>query len=191
MTVLARRLFCWLLLLAVLKGCSATPAPWYRQELQEFTASVTAIEREHRLLSLQGDGGRAATLYVGPEVRNWDRIDVGDRVIVTYHEALAAAVTRPDQAIKKAQVDATSRRAEVGEAPHAELASSLIATVKIDAVDTDSNMITFTRDDGMVRTVHVEDPGARKFIKGLKQGDLVTVTYTEALAVSVRESDVL
>ena len=191
MTVLARRLFYGLLSLAAVAGCGTTSQPWYRHELQEFTARVTAVEPEQRLLSLQSENGKAATIYVGPEVRNFDQIEVGDRVVVTYQEAIAAAVTRPDQSVKQAQVDATVQRAEPGQKPHAEIAASLVVTVKVDAVDTASSTITFTRDDGLVRTVRVEDPGAKKFVKGLKQGDLVTVTYTEALAIYVREAAVL
>lgn len=191
MTALARRSLGWLLLLATVAGCSTTPQPWHRQELQEFTATVTAVEPENRLLSLRNESGKVETIYIGPEIRNYDQIEVGDRVVVTYQQAIAAAVTRPDQSVKQAQVDATVERAEPGEKPRAEISASLVATVKIDAVDTTINTITFTRDDGLARTVRVEDPGARQFMKGLKQGDLVTVTYTEALAVSVREAPVL
>jgi hypothetical protein len=175
----------------VLAACASTPEPWYRKEVREFTATVTALEQEQRLLSLQDEAGRSTTIFVGPEVRNFEQIKVGDKVVATYQEAMAAAVTRPDQSVQRAEFDATSQHAKAGEAPHAEVASSMIATVTIDAVDASSNTLTFRRDDGLVRTVHVEDAGARKFIKGLKQGDLVTVTYTEALAISVRPTAVL
>jgi hypothetical protein len=180
---------CWFVI--VLAACSSTPEPWYRKEVREFTATVTAMEKEQRLLSLQDEAGRSTTIFVGPEVRNYEQIKVGDKVVATYQEAIAAAVTRPDQSVKQAEFDVASQRAKPGEAPHGEIAASMIATVTIDAVDTQSNTLTFRRDDGMVRTVHVEDAGARKFIKGLKQGDLVTVTYTEALAISVRPTAVL
>lgn len=179
----------WLLCVSLMlgaAGCSSAPQPWSRQEVREFTATVTALEREQRLLSLQNEAGASATLYVGPEVRNFEQIKVGDRVVATYQEALAAAVTRPDQSQKQPQVAMATERASPGQSPHAEVSASLVATVAIEAVDIESNVLTFRRDDGMVRSVHVEDAGARKFIKGLKQGDLVTVTYTEALAISVR-----
>jgi len=175
----------------VLVGCASTPEPWSRKEIHEFTATVTALEKEQRLLSLQGEGGRAATVYVGPDVRNFDQIKVGDHVVATYQEAIAAAVTKPDQAVRKAEFDTASQVSKPGEAPRAEVAASMIATVVIDAVDASTNTLTFRRDDGMIRTVHVEDAGARKFIKGLKQGDQVTVTYTEALAISVKPTAVL
>lgn len=167
-------------------GCSSTPAPWFRQEVREVTATVTALEPERRLLSLQSEAGASTTLFVGPEVRNFDQIKVGDRVIATYQEAIAAAVTRPDQAIKEPQVSAATERAAAGQSPRAEVAASMIVTVAIEAVDTKTSMLKFRRNDGQARTVRVEDPGAKEFIKGLKQGDLVTITYTEALALSVR-----
>lgn len=175
----------------VLAGCSSTPEPWVRKEVREFTATVTALEKEQRLLSLQDEAGRSTTIYVSPEVRNFEQIKVGDKVVASYQEAIAAAVTRPDQGVKQAEFDVATERSKAGEAPHAEVAASMIATVTIDAVDTRSNTLTFRRDDGMVRTVHVEDDGARQFIKGLKQGDQVTITYTEALAISVRPTAVL
>jgi len=179
------------LMMMVLAGCANTPQPWSRKDVQEFSATVTALEKEQRLLSLQGEGGRAMTIYVGPEVRNFEQIKVGDKVVATYQEAIAAAVTKPDQSVKEAQFGAESKRSAPGEPPGAEVSASLIATVTIDAVDAGTNTLTFRRDDGMVRTVHVQDEGAQKFIKGLKQGDQVTVTYTEALAISVRTAAVL
>lgn len=175
----------------VLSGCASTPGPWYRQEVREFTATVTALEPDQRLLSLQDESGSSRTIYVGPEVRNYEKLKVGDRVIATYQEAIAAAVTRPDQSVKQAQLGVATQRSGANESPHAELAASLVATVAIEAVDVESSMLTFRRDDGLVRTVRVEDPGAQKFIKGLKQGDLVTITYTEAFAISVRPAAVL
>ena len=37
----------------------------------------------------------------------------------------------------------------------------------------------------MSRTVDVKDPKAQQFIGGLKKGDHVELTYTEALAVTL------
>jgi hypothetical protein len=59
-------------------------------------------------------------------------------------------------------------------------------TVVIESVDTTANTVTFTRSDGAVRTVAVESPEGREFIKGLKKGDHVEVAYTEALAIEVK-----
>lgn len=191
MSAWSRCLLVGSMLVTGLSGCGSTPSPWYRQEVHEFKATVTALEPDRRLLSLQDEAGVSRTIYAGPEVRNYERLKVGDRVIATYQEAIAAAVTRPDQSVKEPQVGVATHRSGSNEPPHAEIAASLVATVAIEAVDVKSSMLTFRRDDGLVRTVRVEDPGAKKFIEGLKQGDLVTVTYTEAFAISVRPAAVL
>jgi hypothetical protein len=53
-------------------------------------------------------------------------------------------------------------------------------------VDKKQNTVTFTRSDGASRTVAVESPEGREFIKGLKKGDNVEVAYTEAVAIEVK-----
>jgi hypothetical protein len=62
-------------------------------------------------------------------------------------------------------------------------------TVIIDSVDTQMNTVTFTNSAGEMRTVAVESPQGREFIKGLKKGDNVEVAYTEALAIEVKPAE--
>ena len=56
----------------------------------------------------------------------------------------------------------------------------------IDAVDLKNNIVNFTGPQGNVNIVAVKRPEMREFIKTLKTGDKVDVTYTEAVAVSVQ-----
>jgi hypothetical protein len=49
--------------------------------------------------------------------------------------------------------------------------------------------VTFTRSDGASRTVAVESPEGREFIKGLKKGDNVEIAYTEAMAIEVKPAN--
>jgi len=62
----------------------------------------------------------------------------------------------------------------------------LRTTVEIEFVDTTFNTVTFKRSDGVSRTVAVESPEGREFIKGLKKGDHVEIAYTEAFAIEVK-----
>jgi hypothetical protein len=57
--------------------------------------------------------------------------------------------------------------------------------VKIKDVDTKNNVVSFYGEDGLLRAFPVQTDQGRAFIKKLKPGDEVGVTYTEALAVSV------
>jgi hypothetical protein len=175
----------------VAAGCaSEPPEPISREEKMELTATVEAIDHQNRMVSLRGPEGRRATVYASPEVHNFDQIKVGDVVAVSFYAAIGAEVTTPDKATQGVQHDSATIRAAKGERPGAAVAQTVTTTVEIDSVDTSMNTVTFRRrDDGLVRVLPIEDPKARAFIKELKRGDLVQVTYMEAVAVSVRPVD--
>lgn len=62
--------------------------------------------------------------------------------------------------------------------------ANLIATTVV--IDTSFDTITFRRPDDIVRTVAVENAKAREFIRELKRGDEVRITYSEAVVLEVR-----
>ena len=163
-------------------GCSAKE-PFVKQDVVEATATIEAIDPENRLLSLRGPGG-AATIQAGPEVRNFDQIRVGDEVKVTYTAALGAEITKSKEA-PTTTLDTAAYRAPAGAKPGAAVGASVSTTVQIESVDTSFDAVTFKRPDGFVRTIAVSSPEGKKFIRTLKKGDMVDVTYTEALAISV------
>jgi hypothetical protein len=57
--------------------------------------------------------------------------------------------------------------------------------VTIYEVDRVQNIVEVTGPRGFNRRIPVQDPKMREFIRGLKKGDEVEVTFTEALAISV------
>jgi hypothetical protein len=52
-------------------------------------------------------------------------------------------------------------------------------------VNTRTNTVSFFGQDGLVRALTVETPQAQAFIRQLKAGDNVIVSFTEAIALSV------
>jgi hypothetical protein len=72
-----------------------------------------------------------------------------------------------------------------GAQPGAAIGNRVTTTVVIEAVNRDTNEVSFKGPAGMTRTVEVMDPKARQFIGTLNEGDEVELTYTEALAVTV------
>jgi hypothetical protein len=58
-------------------------------------------------------------------------------------------------------------------------------TVVIDEVDTENNIVVFTGPRGFTRVVAVQTPQGQQFIRQLKPGDKVDLTYTEAIAINV------
>ena len=118
---------------------------------------------------------------------SWDSA-VSERHALTCaeFEALAAEVKKPGEGVQGVEADVSTVRAEPGERPAAGAGVLLRTTVEIEHVDTSFNTVSFRRSDGQSRTVAVESPEGRKFIRGLRKGDQVEIAYTEAFAIEVK-----
>jgi translation elongation factor P/translation initiation factor 5A len=143
---------------------AAQPAPVEVRDLLEVTATVDAVDLATRTVTVSDGAGNEYVIEAGPEVRNLEQVEVGDEVVVSYYSALA------------------------GERPAAAVGETVTATIVIDSVDVAENTVTFTGPRGL-RTVLVESPAGQEFIKQLKPGDEVELTYTEALAISVEPAN--
>lgn len=162
------------------------PEPVHVTKTQSVSATVKSIDQNKRLVELT-DGKETTTIQVPPEVRNLSQVKVGDHVVVSYHEGLAAEFKKKGESQTVGVLDTTSATARMPEGgqPGAAVGNKVRTTVVIQGVDKATNSVTFTGPAGMTRTVEVQDPKAQKFISSLKQGDEVELTYTEALAVTV------
>jgi Cu/Ag efflux protein CusF len=180
------------LLLSIVSVCAATsamaadPKPFERSETSQVTASVESVDPATRAIVLKGNEGIRVAMVAGPDVRNLDQIKPGDKVVAVYHQALAAEVKPRGTATSPPTAADHVERAKPGEKPSGAAGISVATTVQIESVDKSFNTVSFRRSDGIVRTVAVEDPEAKRFLQTLKPGDPVEIVYTEALAVSVK-----
>jgi hypothetical protein len=175
----------------VIAACAAPPPPRpvVRESLVQRTATVESIDQATRLVTLRGEEGNSFTLLVSEEVQNLPQVKAGDRVTVSFFEALAAEVKPAGQGVEGVQADVSAVRAEPGERPAAGAGVLLRTTVVIEFVDTSFNTVTFRRSDGQSRTVAVQTPEGKEFIKGLRKGDQVEIAYTEAFAIEVKPAE--
>lgn len=171
----------------ILSACAAPPPkPVVRENLVQRTATVESIDQASRLVTLRGEDGHGFTVQVSDEVRNLGQVKAGDKVSVSFFEALAAEVKKPGEGVQGVQADVAAVRAEPGERPGAGAGVLLRTTVEILSIDTQFNTVTFRRSDGATRIVAVETPEGRQFIRGLRPGDQVEIAYTEAVAIEVK-----
>jgi hypothetical protein len=119
----------------------------------------------------------------GEEVRNLPQVEVGDRVVVSYYQAIAAELAKPGQ---QAAASAGVARAPLGAKPGGGLAQQVTGIVRIDALDLATHTVSFTDPAGHSQTITVRDPKMQDFLRTLKVGDRVAITYTEALAIAVK-----
>jgi len=166
-----------------LAGCATTPEPATVTQSQKAVATVEAVDQTTRVVTLKGADGKPLTFKAGPEVRNLAQVRKGDRVVVEYREALMAEVVKKGTGTTDAGV--VTARAAPGERPGAVVGDFVRFPVTIYDVDRVQNIVEVTGPRGFNRRIVVTDPKMREFIRGLKKGDEVEVTFTEALAISV------
>jgi hypothetical protein len=161
------------------------PAPVKVEDAIHLTTKIEAVDQEKRTITVKDKDGKPVELEVSPEVKNLPQVKAGDTMSIVYYQSLAAEFKKPGEGVKGVQQDAVAGRAAEGERPAAGAGQQTRATVKIDSVDAATNTVKFTGPKGKQRTVAVKDPNAQAFIKQLKPGDEVELTYTEAVAISV------
>src|SRR5215467_8858262 len=64
-------------------------------ELTHASATVTAIDKSARIVTLQGEDGNKFSVTVPADLKNFDKLKVGDKVDVDYYEGLAVEMLLP------------------------------------------------------------------------------------------------
>jgi Cu/Ag efflux protein CusF len=171
---------------AILAACAPQPPKSVaRSETIEASAIVEAIDYSTREVVLRDAQGRQTLVKAGPEVRNLAQVKKGDRVVVRFTEGFAAQVVKPGTGVTGVQAETSMVRAAPGEQPGATIGEQIKTTVKVYEVDPYANTIEVIGPRGYNRRLKVKDPQGIAFIRGLKKGDEVEVTFSEALAISV------
>ena len=157
--------------------------------ISKVTATVEAIDRATRTVTIVGPEGGSVIVQAGEDVRNLDQVQVGDKVMVEYYEGLVAELVTAGTSPKEVSLTDALVRAEPGQHPAGAAGAAVTATVVIESVDPVRNVVQFTGPRGKTRTVKVVKPEFRAMLKNLKPGDQVALTYFEALAVSVEPAN--
>lgn len=169
--------------LALLAGCATKPSGRI-EDVAEVRATVTAIDPQQRVLTLKPESGEQIVVDVPEEVRNFDQIRVGDQVAISYTEAVAWQVRPAGEGTPRVKTEESMTRAKPGEKPGGVAGRSVSVTATITAIDLDRETVTLTGPGGQSRTIKVRDPAN---LKKVKVGELIDITYSEALAIAVRE----
>ena len=148
----------------------------------ELSVQVIAIDRARRTVTLKGPDGKVADVVAGDEVRNFDRIRVGDWVVVRYIEALSLELRKTIAGDRDITATGAATRAAAGKRPGGAVAGQVTAIADVIAVDPANRVITLRGPRGNIVDLRVQNPDHFKVVK---TGDQVEVTYTEAMALSV------
>ncbi|VVE11864.1 hypothetical protein [Pandoraea anhela] len=159
---------------------AARPAPIVAGGVVEYRTTLLGVDTKNRSIKVADEQGKPVTFLVGPDVKNFEQLRKGDKIIVAYERSVAISVA-PGDGIRSRVLTEGADRAAPGQKPAADAARNLKVVATVQRIDRKSNIVTLR---GPQRTVdvNVEDP---KLLEGVKVGDSVTVNYTEAIAIAV------
>jgi hypothetical protein len=172
-------------LFLALSACAAVQKPSGQMDnTVEAEATVVAIDKSSRVVTLEGDeGGDWWVIEAGPEVRNLDQVEVGDKVKVSYTEALMWQVKKASQGAPGVVSSTDVERAQAGQKPGGTVGREVTVTTTITAIDLPNGTVTLTGPRGHSQTVKAADMSN---LRKVQVGDLVDITYREAVAVAVK-----
>ena len=166
------------------------PAGMNSATLIEATATVTAVDMERYLVTIQGPEGNSAVIQVTDQVKNLPQVKIGDVVDIQYYRSAIAELVKVD---KNTTLDTTVSGAKMtrpeGDKPGGAIGLQVKRRAEVMFVDPIQKFITFLSPDRGLRKISLENsPELQHYLKELKKGDIVEVTYTEALAISLEPS---
>lgn len=170
-------------------SATQSPEPVRIMEEAESVAVVESVNQRTREVVLRGQDGDRVAVTAGPEVRNLAQLRRGDRVVVTYGEALAVEMAPPGASGPPLEVAGGAVRARPGQRPGGAAGRQVRARVRIEAVDRGTGRVAFVGSRGVRRVVTPREPEMVDFVRRLRPGDEVDVTYTEAAAVRVEPAN--
>ncbi len=147
-----------------------------------ITAVVEAIDYETRKVSLRGPDGRLLELVADGEVRNFDQVKVGDSLSVGVKQSMEVEVSAAENAEPGSAHISVVGRNEEGEMPGVDVIDTTVINAVVEEINLAKNTFKLRGVDGVVKEFTARDP---KNLEKASVGDLVVITYTEAVAISV------
>ena len=143
--------------------------------------TVVDVDKATRTLTLKGEDEEKWTFIAGPEVRNFDQIKRGDRVIVEYFEGMALALGPKGSDVRARFEKLEVERAKSGEKPAGRVTRTVEGLGEVVAVNPKERLVAL---QGAQRTVVLGVSGDVD-LSSVKVGQQVEVVYVQSFAISV------
>jgi Cu/Ag efflux protein CusF len=145
-------------------------------------ATITAVNRERREITVRRAGGDEVTVPVDERVRNFDQVQPGDEIVLRQAETIVLGLNKTDgKGIRERSVKEETARAPLGAKPGIAASRETHVVADVTAVDRKANTVTL-RGVHHSRKLHVRDP---QVLANIKKGDQVEAVLLEGEALSV------
>jgi Cu/Ag efflux protein CusF len=153
--------------------------------VQKLSATIVAIDKAARSVTIKAADGSTETVKLGPEAQRFDEIAVGDAVLVELEQGLLLEYQPAGSEVVEPKVVVAAGKADASEAPGAVAAGGVQGTVTVTKIDAASRVVTIQTPGG--RTFQVKAGPAIQLEK-LKVGDHLLGTYVETVAVQLEKA---
>ncbi len=164
-------------------------APREKSEQVTMQGTVSAINKETREITLMSKEGGLVTLTAGEEIERFDEIAVDDVLQFDYYTYIKAEFREPtaEELAEPLQMMAEGGKAPEGMDPAAVIGAIAKAVVTIEVINRPNMVVTVKGPNGNYVSIPVED---ENLITELKIGEVLILTYAEAMAVSLEKISV-
>lgn len=148
------------------------------------TAEVTAIDHETRVVTVRRADGTDLTFTASEEARNLGQVGVGDILVAEYVESLSVQVFPNDGIEPEAAVATAIARTKEGEMPGFAAMEQQVIVATLEEVNLETNTFKLKEPDGSINEYTARIP---ENLRRVVVGDLVVITVTGAIAITVEE----
>jgi len=145
-----------------------------------MTATVKSLDVKKRKMVLADENGNTMVVNVKPDVKNLDRLKVGDKVRMDYTQVVSLQV-RSAQSGPSASAS-TSTQVDPGAMPNKTFINQSEFVAKVISIDQKKRLVTLLGPSGGEETYEISKQAKR--LKNVKTGDEVVVKIVETLAIS-------
>jgi len=149
------------------------------------TALVEAINHETREVTLRGPEGDSVSFVASEEARNLPQVKAGDIVMAEYTQSMSIEVFANDGSAPGAGEMTIAGRSEEGEMPGLAAIDAVVVTATVEEINIEANTFKLKGPAGEIREYEARNP---ENLKKAAVGDLVVITYSEAIAISVEKT---
>lgn len=162
--------------------------PKEKWSLERMQGTITAIDKDTREVTILGAEGTMETFIAGDAIKRFDEIKVGDIISFEFYNYILAEFRQPTEEELETPLVVV---AEGGKAPEdmdpaAVLGAVVKAVVTVEVINIPEMLVTVKGPRGNYVTISVEDAA---LMEALQVGEVVVLTYAEAVALSLDKVD--
>jgi hypothetical protein len=173
----------------VLMSAPGTSAAQTSEVASQVTVqgTVEAVDHTARTVTIRGQQGNFVTVDVPANATRFEAIKVGDTVTATYYDRISVRL-KPAGEPAVDRTEEPSITPTAGTLPGATRTKQRVATVTFTGWSPVDKVVTFIGPNGTTYSRRLLDTTDPAIVEGLKVGDRIDVTRTEAVTVSVQSA---